>query len=222
MRKTVLVVDDHPLYQKALAGLVRELGLADEVYTAYSAEEGLRLLHDREPPALLLLDLSLPGITGVESVRAFRRMCPLAALVIVSASDNRQETMAAARCGANAVVSKGADMEALRAIVIQALSGGLAEGQKWVTPPGARSLASDMPLRLTPRQVEIVALLSHGMSNKEIAMRVGLAEITVKTHLSAVFRSLHVANRTQAVMAIRRFGVPLEARTGVQAAASPH
>ncbi len=221
MKKAVLVVDDHPLYQKALAGLVSELGLADEVWTAYSAEEGLRILRERDQPALLLLDLSLPGITGAESVRAFRRACPLAVIVIVSASDNRQETMAAARCGANAVVSKGADMEALRSIVVQALSGGLHEGQKWVTPPGARALPTDLPLRLTPRQVEIVALLSHGMSNKEIAMRVGLAEITVKTHLSAVFKSLHVVNRTQAVMAIRRFGVPLEARAAGQAAASP-
>lgn len=210
MKKTVLIVDDHPLYQKALAGLVDELGIAEEVLTAYSAEEGLRVLRSREPPALLLLDLSLPGITGVESVRAFRKACPQAVIVIVSASDNRQETAAAARSGADAVVSKGADLEALRSIVVQALTGGLHEGVKWVTPPGARALASDMPLRLTPRQVEIVALLSHGMSNKEIAMRVGLAEITVKTHLSAVFKSLHVANRTQAVVAIRRMGVPLE------------
>lgn len=218
MKKTVLVVDDHPLYQKALAGLVRDLGMADEVFTALSAEEGLRLLRERDQPALVLLDLGLPGLTGAESVRAFRKACPLVPIVIVSATENRQETMAAARCGANAVVSKGVDMEALRSVVKQALSGELNPGHQWITPPGSLALAADLPLRFTPRQAEIVALLSHGMSNKEIAMRVGLAEVTVKIHLSAVFRSLQVANRTQAVMAIRQFGAALETSAAGQAA----
>lgn len=211
MKKSVIVVDDHPLYQKALVALVRELGAAEEVVAAYSAEEGLRLIRGGTVPSLILLDLGLPGMRGVEAVASFRHACPQAVIVIVSASEQRQEAAAAARAGANAVVSKGVEMEALRGIVSQALSTGLQAGQKWVTSPGALPLGPDSPVRLTPRQTEIVALLSQGLPNKEIGIRMGLAEITVKTHLSSVFKLLGVVNRTQAVMAIRRLGIAVDA-----------
>ena len=175
MTKSVIVVDDHPLYQKALVALVRELGAAEEVLAAYSAEEGLRLVRSGATPTLILLDLGLPGMRGVEAVTSFRAACPKAVIVIVSASEQRQEATAAARAGADAVVSKGVEMEALRNIVSQALSTGLQPGQKWVTPPGSLPLGADSPVRLTPRQTEIAALLSQGLPNKEIAIRMGLA-----------------------------------------------
>lgn len=208
-KKSVLIVDDHPLYQKALTALVRELGAAEEVMAAYSAEEGLRLVRSGAAPTLILLDLGLPGVRGAEAVSAFRKICPQACIVIISASEQRQEATAAARAGATAVVSKGVEMEALRAIVAQALTTGLSPDQKWITPPGTLPLQDDSGVRLTPRQTEILALLGQGLSNKEIGIRLGLAEITVKTHLSAVFKLLGVVNRTQAVMAIRKLGLDI-------------
>jgi DNA-binding NarL/FixJ family response regulator len=207
MKPLVMVIDDHPLYQKALAMLVRDTGGADEVLSAFSAEEGLRLIRDGASPALILLDLGLPGINGAEAVREFRRIQPGAVIVIVSATEHRQEAAAAARAGANAMVSKGVDMDVLRDIVVQALAGNLQPDRKWLTPVATRSFDAKASLRLTTRQAEIVALVSRGLSNKEIGLRLGLAEITVKTHLSAVFRALGVTNRTQAVMALRSLGL---------------
>jgi DNA-binding NarL/FixJ family response regulator len=97
-------------------------------------------------------------------------------------------------------------METLRDIVQRALSNSLPE-QKWVRPVGSLSLGDEAGRGLTVRQQEIATLLMEGHSNKEIGMRLGLAEITVKTHLTAIFRLLGVVNRTQAVVAIRRLGL---------------
>jgi DNA-binding NarL/FixJ family response regulator len=78
---------------------------------------------------------------------------------------------------------------------------------EWITANGKIAIDEDASVKLTPRQQEILVLLSHGQSNKEISLRLGLAEITVKMHVSAVFRTLKVVNRTQAVMAARRLGL---------------
>ncbi len=206
MPKTVYIVDDHPLYQKALLALVRDMDPEVIPITANSAEEGLLLLRKSALPNLILLDLGLPGVKGAEAVSAFRTACPLAVIVVVSASESRQEVMAAARAGANAVVSKGAKMEALRKIVEQAMSD-TAPIHQWITLTDTAAMKADKLVSLTARQKEVLALLTQGHSNKEIAIRLDIAEITVKMHLSTVFRALGVVNRTQAVMMVRRLGL---------------
>jgi two-component system nitrate/nitrite response regulator NarL len=204
MERTILVVDDHPLFRKALTGLVEDPAAGRRVLAAASAEEGLR--HARADTVhLILLDLGLPGAAGVDAITLFRRACD-ATIVVVSASENRPEVAAATRAGASAVVSKGVAMETLREVVEQALSNRL-PAQKWIRPAGSLAVGDDVLRGLTSRQQEVATLLMSGHSNKEISMRLGLAEITVKTHLTAIFRLLGVVNRTQAVMAIRRLGL---------------
>jgi DNA-binding NarL/FixJ family response regulator len=204
MEKTVLVVDDHPLFRKALVALVQETQACDTVLAASSAEEGLQRVRESKVD-LILLDLGLPGAAGVDAISLFRRTCD-ASIVVVSASEHRQEIGAATRAGASAVVSKSVSMDTLRDVVQKALSDSLPE-QKWIRPAGSLSLGNEVKRTLTARQQEIAMLLMDGHSNKEIGMRLGLAEITVKTHLTAIFRLLGVVNRTQAVVAIRRLGV---------------
>jgi DNA-binding NarL/FixJ family response regulator len=204
MDKTVLVVDDHPLFRKALVSLVEETQGCRGVMAAASAEEGLQKVRENKVD-LILLDLGLPGAAGVDAIGLFRRACD-ANIVVVSASEHRQEVAAVTRAGACAVVSKSVSMETLRDIVQRALSNSLPE-QKWVRPVGSLSLGDEAGRGLTVRQQEIATLLMEGHSNKEIGMRLGLAEITVKTHLTAIFRLLGVVNRTQAVVAIRRLGL---------------
>ncbi|MBC7601611.1 MAG: response regulator transcription factor [Ramlibacter sp.] len=204
MNKTVLVVDDHPLFRKALVGLVEESPACASVVAAASAEEGLQRLRENKVD-LILLDLGLPGAAGVDAISLFRRACN-ANIVVVSASEHRQEISAATRAGASAVVSKSVSMETLKDIVHRALTDTLPE-QKWIRPVGSLTLGDDIGRGLTVRQQEIAALLMDGHSNKEIGMRLNLAEITVKTHLTAIFRLLNVVNRTQAVVAIRRLGI---------------
>jgi DNA-binding NarL/FixJ family response regulator len=204
MEKTVLVVDDHPLFRKALVNLVEESCGIGEVVAAASAEEGLQKVRERRID-LILLDLGLPGAAGVDAIKAFRRTCD-AGIIVVSASEHRQEIAAATRAGAGTIVSKSVSMETLREVVQQALDDKAPE-HKWIRPAGSLSLGDEVGRGLTVRQQEIATLLMNGHSNKEIGMRLGLAEITVKTHLTAIFRLLGVVNRTQAVVAIRRLGV---------------
>jgi DNA-binding NarL/FixJ family response regulator len=127
-------------------------------------------------------------------------------LVAVSASEDRRDAMAAFRAGALAFVSKAASTDTL-ADVLRRACGGELKAPAWVTPAGFTPLAEAPMPELTPRQLEILALLCQGHPNKEIGLRLGLAEVTVKMHVSSVFRALGVANRTQAVLAARRLGL---------------
>lgn len=211
MEKTILVVDDHPLFRKALVGLLEDIDPTACVLTAASAEDGLQKARESRLD-LILLDLGLPGAAGVDAITLFRKVCD-APIAVVSASEHRQEVAAVTRAGASVVVSKGVSMDTLRDVVQQALSHTLPE-QKWVRPAGSLTVADEFGRGLTTRQQEIATLLMNGHSNKEIGIRLGLAEITVKTHLTAIFRLLGVVNRTQAVVAIRRLGIDCSAGEG--------
>lgn len=194
-----LVVDDHPLYRGALATLARSLFGADAVHEAGAAEAGLAVM---TTPDLVLLDFRLPVLNGAEAVAAFRQRFPQAAIVVVSASEERREAQAAMRAGARAFVHKTESMEAI-ADVIRQVVGGATVAPRWVAEGAPASGGTD----LTARQLEVLTMLCEGLSNKEIALRLGLALITVKMHVSAIFRSLGVVNRTQAALAARRLGL---------------
>lgn len=194
-----LVVDDHPLYRGALATLARSLFGPDAVCEAGAAEPALAMVAS---PDLVLLDFRLPALNGAEAVKAFRQRFPRALIVVVSASDDRREAQAAMRAGARAFVHKTESLEAIADVIRQVLEGARIEphwGAGGAQPPAATELTS--------RQLEILAMLCEGISNKEIALRLGLAVITVKMHVSAIFRVLGVVNRTQAALAARRLGL---------------
>lgn len=194
-----LVVDDHPLYRGALATLVRSLFGADAVHEAGAAEAGLGLA---TRPDLVLLDFRLPALNGAEAVAAFRQRFPQAVIMVVSASVERREAQAAMRAGARAFVHKTESMEAIADVIRQVVAGATVE-PRWVAEGTQAPGGTD----LTSRQLEVLTMLCEGLSNKEIALRLGLALITVKMHVSAIFRSLGVVNRTQAALAARRLGL---------------
>lgn len=208
MAARVLIVEDHPLFRAALIHLVQAKLPDAEAVAANSAEEGLRQVAAMKNVRLILLDPGLPGINGAEAIAAFSRACPAAGLVAVSASEDRRDAMAALRAGAKVFVSKAVSTEVLGTLLQRVLAGEVDEPE-WITPHGSDSLEGDPSLVLTPRQREILALLARGHSNKEIGLRLDLAEITVKMHVSAIFRTLNVANRTQAVLVARRLGLTL-------------
>lgn len=203
---SALIVEDHPLYRDALTHLLRELFAQNNIVAVSSAEEGLRLAPSLPHLKLILLDPGLPGLAGVEAMAAFRRVAPTATLIAISASDDRHDVVAAFRAGATMFVSKAAStgiiVETLRHVL-----DGSGQTPQWITPSGVTPIGDDDLLDLTLRQKEILALLCQGHANKEIGLRLGLAEITVKMHVSSILRSLGVANRTQAVLAARRLGL---------------
>jgi DNA-binding NarL/FixJ family response regulator len=127
-------------------------------------------------------------------------------LIAVSASEDRMDATAALRAGARLFISKAVTTEVL-AQAIQRVLAGSTEGLQWITPTANGVLEPAQASRLTPRQLEILGLLH--LSNKEIGLRLGLAEITVKMHVSSLFRIFGVANRTQAMQAARRLSLDI-------------
>jgi DNA-binding NarL/FixJ family response regulator len=206
MAQSVLIIEDHPLFRNALVQIMQVIVGEKKTVAASSAEEALTLINSLPDLGLILLDPGLPGLNGVEAVVAFRRRCPLVPIVVVSASEDRAEAMAALRAGAKAFVSKAAPTEIIFDVAKRLLAGTFGEAE-WITPKGKMTIDEASEVKLTPRQQEILVMLSQGYANKEIGLRLNLAEITVKNHVSGVFKALDVVNRTQAVLAGRRLGL---------------
>jgi two-component system, NarL family, nitrate/nitrite response regulator NarL len=203
---TALIVEDHPLYRDALIRLLHVVLSGQNIASANSAEEGLRTAVGIADLRLVLLDVGLPGLSGIEAVTAFRQRCPAATLVVVSASEDRRDVSAAFRAGAHAFVSKAVSTDVLADVVRRVLAGAMSEPE-WIVAAGTSDFVDMSMPTLTPRQREILTLLSQGYSNKEIGLRLDVAEVTVKLHVSSIFRVLGVTNRTQAVLAARRLAL---------------
>ncbi len=199
-----LIIDDHPLYRDALTQLLGGMLGDASVRAANSAEEGLRMASQLPDLRLVLLDFSLPGMSGSEAIGAVMGRFPAAEIVAVSASEERMDAMAALRAGAKLFISKAVSTEVMTEAIRRVLAGDF-RGPQWITPTGNGVLEPGRVSPLTPRQVEIISLLH--LSNKEIGLRLGVAEVTVKMHVSSVFRVLNVANRTQAMQAARRLSL---------------
>jgi DNA-binding NarL/FixJ family response regulator len=193
-----LVVDDHPLFRDSVVQMLRTVLAGAALRDATNAEDGLRLASGWANA--ILLDLTLPGMSGAEAVAAFRHACPDAKLFVLTASEDHRDVEATRRAGANAYFSKAMPPDELCQAVLRAM-----DGERVVVARG--NGASVLPLACSPRQREILELLCQGLSNKEIALRLSIADTTVKTHVSAIFIGLGVVNRTQAVLAARRFGL---------------
>jgi DNA-binding NarL/FixJ family response regulator len=210
MAKTALIIEDHPLYRGALVQLLH-LTLGEQcTHAANCAEDGLRLAKDLPGLSLILLDLSLPGLSGMEALNAFISLCPAVPILVVSANEDRQLAMQVLRAGARVFMSKEVSTDVLSKVV-QELLANESTAPQWITAAGSKAMDAEPTaseqLTLTQRQKGVLALLLRGMTNKEIALHLELAEITVKIHVSAIFRVMRVVNRTQAVLAARRLNL---------------
>jgi two-component system nitrate/nitrite response regulator NarL len=199
----MLVVDDHAILRQGLAALLLDGGVADQVVHAASQAEGLAMLAAHDDLDAVLLDLRLPDSEGLGAITAFARAAPTVPIIIVSASEEPADVRLALDLGALGYVPKSADPETLLSAVRLVLGGDV------YVPPLMLNAEASAPRveRLTPRQREILAAVAGGLSNREIGRKFELSEKTVKTHLSAVFRALGVANRTQAARAAHAAGM---------------
>lgn len=199
-RITVLIIDDHFVVR---SGVVASLELEDDIRIVAQAERGEQAaeLYARHQPSVVLMDLQLPGISGVDATKQLCAANPGARVLIFSTFARDEEIQAALRAGATGYVQKSSSRDAL----IQALRDVAA---------GTRSLPDDIGRRLaehvagpeiTTREREILALVAQGKANKEIGACLGIAEDTVKRHVSSILDKLRVNDRAQATAeAIRR------------------
>jgi DNA-binding NarL/FixJ family response regulator len=214
----ILVVDDHPLIREGLAHLLRQLDPAVEVVEAISAERA-RAAFDRDAAfSLVLLDLSLPGAHGMSLLEELRLARPEVPVVVLSGSDSRANVLAAIDRGAMGFISKRSSTSVMVSALRLVLAGGVyippealdpeAKSVDDPAPADAAPLASAVA-SLTQRQTEILALLVEGKPNKLICRELGIAEGTVKAHISAILRALGVENRTEAVLKLGARGTRL-------------
>jgi DNA-binding NarL/FixJ family response regulator len=205
MSASALIIDDHPLYRDALTQLLGTMVGESNVKSASSAEEGLRSAAQLPDLRLVVLDFNLPGISGTEAIHVVLARFPEVDVVAVSASEDRLDATSALRAGAKLFISKAVDTDVMADAIRRTLAGDHSAERQWITPTAAGVLEADESSPLTPRQLEILSLLH--LPNKEIGLRLGVAEVTVKMHVSSVFRVLGVANRTQAMQAARRLSL---------------
>ena len=219
----ILIVDDHPLILEALRHVLRQLDGDVLVLDARTAEEGRRLVAGNSDAGLLLLDLTLPGADGFSLLEELRDAYPTVPVVVLSASDRREDIMRAIDLGAMGYIPKSSSNQVMLQALRLVLSGGvylppvaLAAGDAAAAeaPPvvedaaGSRTTARE--LGLTARQAQVLALILQGKPNKVICRELGLAEGTVKIHVAAILRALNVSTRTQAVIEASRLGLQLE------------
>lgn len=221
----ILVADDHPLLREALSQVLQELDSEVTVLEAVNGEAVRRLAAEHPDLDLVLLDICLPDVSGLDLFDELRRDYPALPLVALSALDDPRTVKAVLASGAMGFIPKSSSHPVMVNALRLVLSGGRylppeLIADEWGTVAGrgtslgARSAVSVEDLGLTERQRQVLALMAQGKSNKLIGRELGLAEATVKIHVTAVLRALKVTSRTQAVVMINRLGLRVDSPSG--------
>ena len=202
---SILVVDDHPVVREGLVAVLEDQADFRVVGAVGSGEEALALA-ERLRPDVVLLDLELPGMDGVEALPRFAAVSPETRILVFTAYDTDERVLGAVRAGARGYLLKGATSEEI-ARAVRAVHGG---GSSLEPRVAARLLAEvGGPRRgapgLSERERAVLRLVAEGLPNKQIARALAIAERTVKFHLASAFRKLGADNRAQAVaLAVQR------------------
>jgi DNA-binding NarL/FixJ family response regulator len=198
----VMVVDDHPLMRVGVASIVNARSDMTVVAQTGTGEEAVVLYH-RHRPDITLMDLRLPGMSGVDAILAIRAKDPQSRFVVLTTYEGDEDIHQALDAGAQGYVIKGMPYQTL----IEALQR-VYHGGRFLPPPVARALASRLPdSELSSREQEVLHLLVEGQTNKEIANQLGISEATVKCHVSTILMRLNVSDRTQAVVTALQRGL---------------
>lgn len=205
----ILLVDDHPLFIEGMRGVLQRLGDNVVIQTSGSCEEALELTEEDDDMDLVLLDLNLPGISGLEGLQQLRHQLPATPIVLLSASEDRSKVLRAIEQGAKGYISKSSPADIIITALQLVLSGGvyLPMAVLEMMNSDQEKISNKNGQTLTPRQVEVLRLLAQGHSNKAIANTLAMAENTVRVHTNAIFRFLDVSNRTEAGVAAVRLGL---------------
>jgi DNA-binding NarL/FixJ family response regulator len=208
----VVVVDDHVIVRNGLAQLLATSDEFELVGAAGNGREAVALV-DSLHPDVVLMDLSMPEMDGVEATHAICQLAPATKIVILSSFSEHQRVLAALDAGAEGYVLKHADPEQILAAIDAVHRGGAP-----IDPQVARVLL-DVQRRgsatvrgpLTDREEEVLRLVQGGLANKQIGRQLGISERTVKAHLTKIFSTLGVADRTQAALWAAEHLAPLTA-----------
>ena len=206
----VLIVDDHPVYRDGLRGLVERAPDLELVGEAENGVAAVTLAAERHP-AIVLMDLRMPEMSGIEATRRIVGADPAVGVLVLTMSEDDDSLFAAMRAGARGYIPKDADAEELLGAIRAAALGEAIFGASIATrlmsffAGGARSAVA-FP-ELTERELEILEQIAAGRSNAEIGQRLAIAPKTVRTHVANVLNKLEVADRSQAIVRAREAGL---------------
>lgn len=205
----ILVADDHPLFREGVAASLTATDEFAVIGQAGSGEEAVALA-DELRPDMVLLDISMPGMGGIEAARQIAFRHPAMRIMMLTVSSDTENLLMALKAGAHGYVLKGVAAPELRAIVRN-----VAAGEAYVTPALAAEMLTEFSRprppdafdALTIRETEVLELLSQGLTNREIGERLHLAEKTVKHYMTTILQKLHVRSRTEAALLALQHGV---------------
>lgn len=202
----IVIADDHPLMRAALRSVLGALAPAPSFLEAGDAASALAVVASRHDIDLMLIDLHLPGIGGVDGVKALREHAPDLPIVVVSGDEKPGIAAPLLALGVAGYIPKTDAPAVIVGAVQLVLAGGIYVPPRLLNGSNAAAGSGEAGLQgLTQRQRTVLRLLARGQSNKEIARELGISEGTVKVHLLSVFRVLNVRNRTEAVLSVQRF-----------------
>lgn len=224
----VLLVDDHALFREGLALLLRPLVDSGEILESGSCEQAMEVLSGRQDVDLVLMDLGLPLLSGLDGIAWVHDVRPGLPVVALSSADDRETVLSALAAGAMGYIPKSSTSAVMLSALQLVLARGIylppsaflgttavapaqvqfhgAGSSVAATPSSVRAETTAADLGLTPRQAEVLDLLLQGKSAKLIGRDLSLSPSTVKSHTSAVLRALNVTTRVQAVIAASRLG----------------
>lgn len=204
----ILIVDDHALFREGLCHVLNALPDDVTIFEAPDYARAISCLSENTNLDLVLLDLNMPGTDGFTALTSFSKLYPALPIAILSASTQRSDIQRALNAGAMGYIPKDTTSSVMLNALQIIFSGSVYVPPKFAQyePQGAQWDSANSH-HLTPRQREVLHLLVQGIANKEIAAQLNLAEATVKMHVTSIFKTLGVANRTQAVITAEKLGL---------------
>lgn len=206
----ILIADDHPLFREAISNVIHTSFPDCELLETQTLDNALEITLERDDLDLILLDLNMPGMNGLNGLITLRNESPTIPVVIVSAEEDKQIVLQAITYGAVGFITKSSSREQMTNALKQILAGNVYLPSDIIrsnSPETRRQprkddnrIAPEMLSSLTRRQLLVLERMSTGESNKQIAYNLNIAETTVKAHVSAILRKLNVHNRIQAVL----------------------
>jgi DNA-binding NarL/FixJ family response regulator len=205
----ILIADDHPLFREAIHNVISDGFPASEVMETADLDSALALTQEHDDLDLILLDLNMPGMHGLNGLITLRNEAPTTPVVIVSAEQEKQIVLQAITYGAVGFITKSSPRSQMIEAIEQILNGNvylppdIIRAQKSGSSrrlSDAPSFPPEMLQALTRKQLLVLERMTKGESNKQIAYTLDIAETTVKAHVSAILRKLNVHNRVQAIL----------------------
>ncbi|SFM48737.1 response regulator [Methylobacterium pseudosasicola] len=194
-QEAILIIDDHALFRSGIVSMLATAFDSISIVDCASLHEALTI--DAVVPTVVLLDIQLPGLSGLEGMGLLQQRWPAARIVVVSALDMPDTVGASLAQGACAFLSKTDRPDRMMSVLREMLE----------DPPATPSVGGAICPSLTPRQAEVLTLVGRGLSNKMIGRRLGLSEHTVRGHVQGLLSVLRVARRAEAVFKAQQLGL---------------